>query len=169
MLDKMIEILIVEKRKISNMGLFDKFKKNEKFISKQDYEYDKEYGFVSNIFNQKISVGVTDNISEEYIKKCINFIQNLDEEQMNLLVTKSIKYYNEFKNMVSYKYELNMPETINDKEILNYIYPRVMWIGDDNKEPLNEIEFIMECSCEWNPDGLEIIVANNRIIHVGRL
>ena len=88
---------------------------------------------------------------------------------MNLLVTKSIKYYNEFKNMVSYKYELNMPETINDKEILNYIYPRVMWIGDDNKEPLNEIEFIMECSCEWNPDGLEIIVANNRIIHVGRL
>lgn len=27
MLDKMIEILIVEKRKISNMGLFDKFKK----------------------------------------------------------------------------------------------------------------------------------------------
>ena len=41
-----------------------------------------------------------------------------------------------------------MSETINYKEILNNIYPRVMWIGDNIKEPSNEIEFIIECSCE---------------------
>ena len=135
--------------------------------SKQEYKYDKEYGFISNIFNQKISVSVT-NVSDEYIKKCINFIQNLDEEQMKFLVTKSINYYNEFKNITNYEYELNMPETIIDKEILNYIYPSVMWIGNDNKENTNEIEFLIEGSCEWNPDGIEIVVANNKIIHVGQ-
>ena len=135
--------------------------------SKQEYKYDKEYGFISNIFNQKISVSVT-NVSDEYIKKCINFIQNLDEEQMKFLVTKSINYYNEFKNITNYEYELNMPETIIDKEILNYIYPSVMWIGNDNNENTNEIEFLIEGSCEWNPDGIEIVVANNKIIHVGQ-
>lgn len=135
--------------------------------SKQEYKYDKEYGFISNIFNQKISVSAT-NVSDEYIKKCINFIQNLDEEQMNFLVTKSINYYNEFKNMTNYEYELKMPETINDKKILNYIYPSVMWIGNDNKDAINEIEFLIEGSCEWNPDGIEIVVANNKIIHIGQ-
>lgn len=87
---------------------------------------------------------------------------------MKFLVTKSINYYNEFKNITNYEYELNMPETIIDKEILNYIYPSVMWIGNDNKENTNEIEFLIEGSCEWNPDGIEIVVANNKIIHVGQ-
>ena len=134
---------------------------------KQEYRFDKEYGFISNIFNTKISVGAT-NVSDEYINKCINFIQNLDEEQMNFLVTKSINYYNEFKDITNYEYELNMPKTISSKEILKYIYPTIMWIGNDNKEATNEIEFLIEGSCEWNPDDLEIVVANNKIIHVGQ-
>lgn len=70
----------------------------EKSSSKQEYKYDKEYCFVSNIFNQRISINATNVSEDEYIKQYINFIQNLHEEQINFLVIKSINYYNEFKN-----------------------------------------------------------------------
>lgn len=42
---------------------------------KEDYKYDKEYGFVSSLFNRKISVSAV-NVSKEYVERCIDFFSN---------------------------------------------------------------------------------------------
>ena len=145
----------------NKMGLFDFLKKENK---KPEYRFDKEYGFVSSLFNSAVSVSAT-NVSEEYIKNCIDFIQNPDDAQIDLLVKESIRYYQEFIEISGS--DTSMPEDIEGREILKYITPKVMYIGNDDEEP-EKMEFIVECDCKWEPEhGLEIIVYDKKIIHVG--
>ncbi len=144
------------------MGFFDFMKKENK---KPEYKFDKEYGFVSNLFNRGISVSAND-VSDNYVKDCIDFFQNMDDEQKDFLIKESIKYYLEFKEISGHTCR-NIPEDIDGEEILNYIYPKVMYIGNEDEEP-EKMEFIVECDCEWEPEhGLEIVVYDRKVIHVG--
>ena len=79
---------------------------------------------------------------------------------------------------------IDIPESITGKEILEYIYPCTMYIGSDMDMPVSgdadmyiggeekgdpeKVEFIVECDCDWEEEhGLEIIVIDNKIVHVG--
>ena len=129
------------------------------------YKYNKDYGFVSKVFNRPVSVSAS-NVSEAYVKKCIGFFQSFSEEQINRLADEATAYYREIKEC-SGDSASNMPETLIGRKILDWVYPKVMWIGNDEgrEEP---IEFIVECDCEWEPEhGMEIVVYDEDIIHVG--
>lgn len=128
-------------------------------------------GFISNIFNEEIKIinvvqVVEDQAvaasSDEYIEKCIDFFQNLDEKQMNNLINLSINYYNKFNDNKDFEISKNT-------KILKYIHPKIMRVGDGSHLD-NEIKFIVECSCDWNKhDGLKIVVEDNKIIYVGEI
>ena len=151
---------------------------------KKDYEYDKEYGFVATLFHRKISVSAI-NVSKEYVERCIEFFQTLNEAEIRALTEGAIQYCNEMRELYSFEEaNIDIPESITGKEILEYIYPCTMYIGTDMDTPIGgdadmykggeekgdpeKIEFIVECDCEWEEEhGLEIVVIDNRIVHIG--
>ncbi|MBO4484121.1 MAG: hypothetical protein J5738_01870 [Lachnospiraceae bacterium] len=132
---------------------------------KAEYSHDKDFGFVSKVFNRPVSVSAL-NVSEGYVKKCIDFFQNMSEAQFDRLTDDVKAYYQEIKEC-SGDAGGRMPEAINGREILDWVYPKVMWIGNDEGRE-GPVEFIVECDCEWEPEhGLEIVVSDREIIHVG--
>lgn len=121
--------------------------------------------FVSTVFHREISVRA-ENASEKYVRRCIDFFQNMKENEIDFLAEESQRYYREMVEMSGDTAE-RMPEEINGREILNWIYPKVMWI-DSDREVDGPMAFIVECDCEWEPEhGLEIVAFDERIIHVG--
>lgn len=152
-------ILIVLAIVVGNIVYNLKGKKGNKQKSKTKYD------FVSNIFKRKISVSA-DNVSEAYVQKCIDFFQNMDEKKVSSLVKQANDYYREIST-ISDLSNVKMPKDVEGKDILNWIYPKVMWIGNDEGQP-KKMEFILECECEWEPEhGLEIDVYDRKIIYVG--
>mgnify|MGYP003301522528 CR=1 FL=1 len=124
-----------------------------------------KYDFASNLFRRKIAVSA-DNVSEAYTKKCIDFFQNMDEETVSSLAKQANEYYREY-SIIGNVSNVKMPNDVEGKDILKWIYPKVMWIGNDEGQP-KKMEFIVECECEWEPEhGLEIVVYDRRIIHIG--
>ena len=121
--------------------------------------------FVSTVFKREVSVSA-EGVSEKYVKRCIDFFQMMPEKEIDYLAEEACLYYHEMIEM-SGNMVARMPEEINGREILNWIYPKVMWI-DGDRETENPVEFIVECDCEWEPEhGLEIVAFDERIIHVG--
>ena len=121
--------------------------------------------FVSTVFHREISVRA-ENASEKYVRSCIDFFQNMTENEIDFLAEEALRYYREILEM-SGDTAGRMPEEINGREILNWIYPKVMWI-DRDREADGPMAFIVECDCEWEPEhGLEIVAFDERIIHVG--
>lgn len=96
------------------------------------------------------------------IQKCKDFFCKMNENEINNLVNLALNDYKEFKEIAEPVSDLPM-----DNRILKYINPQIMWISGD-KNDNDEIEFLLECECEWNGEEIEIIVANNKIIHVGQ-
>ena len=132
---------------------------------KKEYRLDKDYGFVSKIFNRPVSVSAQ-NVSGDYVEKCIGFFQNMSEAQIDRLADDAIAYYREIKECSGDTIS-NMPETLTGREILDWVYPKVMWIGNDEGRE-GPMEFIVECDCEWEPEhGMEIVAFSGEIIHVG--
>ena len=132
---------------------------------KTEYKHDRDYGFVSKVFNRPVSVSAS-NVSGDYVKKCIEFFQNMSEAQIDRLVEDTMTYYREIKEC-SGDTGSKMPETLSGREILDWVYPKVMWIGNDEGRE-GPVEFIVECDCEWEPEhGMEIVAFSEEIIHVG--
>ena len=132
---------------------------------KTEYKHDRDYGFVSKVFNRPVSVSAL-NVSGDYVKKCIEFFQNMSEAQIDRLAEDTMTYYREIKEC-SGDTGSKMPETLSGREILDWVYPKVMWIGNDEGRE-GPVEFIVECDCEWEPEhGMEIVAFSEEIIHVG--
>ena len=132
---------------------------------KTEYKHDKDYGFVSRIFDRPVSVSAL-NVSGDYVKKCIDFFQSMSDEQIDRLADNAMAYYLEIREC-SGDTVSKMPETLNGREILDWVYPKVMWIGNDEGRE-GPVEFIVECDCEWEPEhGMEIVAFSEEIIHVG--
>ncbi len=140
---------------------------------KPEYEYDREYGFISNVFKRPVSVSAA-NVSADYVKKCIGFFQNLSNALLDALAGGAMQYYRDITE-ASGEPGPGMPDTLGGREILDWIYPKVMWIGNgeategpEGVEGAEPVAFIVECDCAWEQEhGLEIIAYDGEIIHVG--
>jgi len=132
---------------------------------KPDASGDSIKKFISTVFNREISVSAGD-ASEKYVRRCIDFFQNMKENEIDFLAGEALQYYRDIVEMSGDKVE-RMPEEISGREILDWIYPKVMWT-DGDREADGPMAFIIECDCEWEPEhGLEIVAFDERIIHVG--
>ena len=132
---------------------------------KTGYRHDKNYGFISKVFDRPVSVSAA-GVPGAYVEKCIGFFQNMSEAQIDRLADDAMSYYQEIREY-SGDEVADMPETLSGREILDWVYPKVMWIEhDDGAE--GKIQFIVECDCAWETEhGMEIIVFDKEIIHVG--
>lgn len=118
----------------------------------------------SKLFNRLIPVET--NAPLTYVNKCMFFLLNLGDARIDRMCEMSIQYYNDFKEAAG-EFESNMPAEVKGREILDWIYPKKIYI-DDNCRDEDDVELIVECDCAWEPEhGLEIIVACNEIVHVG--
>ena len=132
---------------------------------KPDSTGDSVKKFASTVFNREISVNAGD-ASEKYVRRCIDFFQNMKDNEIDCLAEEAQQYYRDILEM-SGDTVASMSDEISGREILDWIYPKVMWI-DSDAESDGPIAFIVECDCEWEPEhGLEIVAFDEKIIHVG--
>lgn len=79
----------------------------------------------------------------------------MKENEIDFLAGEALQYYRDIVEMSGDTVE-RMPEEISGREILDWIYPKVMWT-DGDRETDGPMAFIIECDCEWEPEhGLEI-------------
>lgn len=113
------------------------------------------------LFNQQIGVMADEEVNEEYISKCADYLNNLPEELIDHLCDASIEYCKEFCEDVGE----GIPEINSKRDILKYIQPRSLII----EAPIGEqIVFHMELDCDWEIEhGLEWTINNGRVLYVG--
>lgn len=141
-----------------------RMKKNGKLIAlitgaSKKMMTDKERKFRSKLFQSDIKI-YADGVSEEYIQKCIKFFDSITGQQIAERSREDFERLSEVSDLSK------LEDAAKGDGILDLITLKVMHIdSDDGKDP-SEIRFIVEGSAPWC-DGYEIIVYDNRILHIG--
>ncbi|MGX8773588.1 MAG: DUF6985 domain-containing protein [Bacillota bacterium] len=131
---------------------------------REGYKYDKEYGFKSSLFfKRKVSVSAS-NVSKEYVYRCIECFQNLNEDE----VGKLIGWAWDDVAMCREQYDFDQAGVAMDNEasgsdILAYIYPEVMFIPDEEiyegQEDPEKILFTVICDAEWELPEYQVYIS----------
>jgi len=116
------------------------------------------------LLNKEIAVMIDkDNPDFDFAEKCMKALNNLSEEVIDKLCACSIKYSEDFCEMVGEE----EPEVKTNRDILKYIQPGALIINADEREDY-DIVLHLELNCEWEEEhGLEWLIADNEVLYVG--
>lgn len=116
------------------------------------------------LFNTEIKVFTGNNISKEYINKCIEHLNNLSEEVLSKLCQGTINFCNDYRDVITEE-NVDIPESIKDKEILKYIHPNSIVIEEEKE---NSIGYVVEFNCDWETEhGMAWSIRDNNAVYVG--
>ena len=130
---------------------------------KEDYKYDREYGFVSDLFKRKVSVNAV-NVSAEYVQRCIQCFQSLDKDEIDKLVSWAWDDVAMCRELYDFDQAgVRMDEDAFGADILDYIYPEVMYIPEEEMSERQEdpegIIFTLTCDAEWELAEYEVNIS----------
>ena len=97
-----------------------------------------------------------------YIEKCADYLNSLSDEVIDRLCEASIRYCNDFCDMVGEepkKFE-------NIRDVLKLIQPNGLSIPKPKDENTPVID--LELNCDWEEEhGMQWIIRNNQVLYVG--
>ncbi|MCT4597227.1 MAG: hypothetical protein N4A50_05040 [Vallitalea sp.] len=125
-----------------------------------------EYGMEGttrfDMFDREIQVMMDDAVNIVYAEKCVEHLNSLSYDTVELLCEAALKYCFEFSDDVG----IGIPELNEKRDILKYIYPKILII--DEPEDELKIGYHMECDCEWEIEhGLEFTILNDKVLYLG--
>lgn len=133
-----------------------------KDIKKGEFAYEGKAFFP--LFNQEIEVYIDFDVPMDYADTCVEHLENLKDCTIDGLCKGAVNYCEEFRDLLE-EIDVAVPEGIQDRDILQYIYPQIMIIRVPQG---NEPAFHFECNCEWEPEhGLEWTVRGDETLYVG--
>lgn len=128
----------------------------------------------SGIFDREMSVSIYDGTPVEYAEKCVQAMNSLSEETLDIICRAAKKYClwmaaleaetggsldDEYYNMTVPIYE-DTPA----REILKNVFLDLVV----DKPEDNSIGYCLGGSCGWEPEhGIEIVIKDNRVLYVG--
>ena len=130
-----------------------------KNIKATDEEIEGEVFF--SLFDKYIDFFTEGTVGLDYVKKCAEYLNSVNEKVIEDLCLASISYHNEIL-------KLNGENSIkfdNPQDILKSIYPACLVVPypENGNEPIVHLEL----NCEWEKEhGLEWIVRNNKVLYV---
>ncbi len=137
-----------------------------------DIEEDEYAGFEGGAdldnFDCEVSVTFPSEEKRAYAEKCVEYMQNLDEDTMKRLAKYSYRYYSEFCSMLEEAdiEELEMPQDVSEQDILDYVYLNTIIVEEECRE--DRVEFHVECNCDWEIEhGLEFTISDGKILYLG--
>ncbi len=97
-----------------------------------------------------------------YIEKCANHLNSLSDEVIDRLCEASIRYCNDFCDMVGEK----PPEFKNVRDVLKLVQPNGLSIPKPKDENMPVID--LELNCDWEEEhGMQWIIRNDEVLYVG--
>lgn len=126
------------------------------------------------LFHTDVEIVLENGVLEEYAEDCVEYLNNLSDDIINLLCKRLICYYEfvleSWKKMGFYddivkSVKSKIPEKVMGREILQYLKPHTMIIEQALEET---IAFSLECDSDLNPEeSIKIIINNNNVLYVG--
>lgn len=132
------------------------------------FTFNKKYNeYSGNFFIEKFGlnceVSFEKSVSENYAKQCVDYLKYLPDEIFSKICDLLISDCNYWKHEDS---ELNLPEKIVDREIINYISDLSMQVY--NHPHQNIVGFCLCGNCRWNEEhGFIIVINNDKVVHYG--
>lgn len=118
--------------------------------------------FYFSLFNKYIQFCVERKAGIEYVRSCVEYLNSLDGNVINALCLASIRYRDEFSDMIG-------EETVafsNPRDVLSQIIPKILIVP--NPENSDEPVAHLELDCEWEEEhGMEWIIRGSSILYVG--
>ena len=114
------------------------------------------------LFHQYIKRYSWEGAGMGYIEKCAAYLNSLSDEVIDRLCEASIRYCNDFCDMVGgepKKFE-------NIRDVLKLIQPNGLSIPKPKDENTPVID--LELNCDWEEEhGMQWIIRNDRVLYVG--
>ncbi|KQT42496.1 MULTISPECIES: hypothetical protein [unclassified Methylophilus] len=114
------------------------------------------------LFDRYVPFAVEDASGINYVEKCVEYFNALDSEIIDDLCLASIRYCNDFLEMVG-----EDPKQFNSpRDVLPLVIPSTLIIP--NEEIPGQPVAHFELNCDWEPEhGMEWIVRDNKVLYVG--
>lgn len=114
------------------------------------------------LFDRYVQFAVEDASGIEYVEKCVLYVNSLDASIIDLLCQASIRYCNDFLEMVG-----EDPKQFgSSQEVLKLVSPSTLIVP--NEKIPGEPVIHMELNCEWEIEhGMEWIIRDKRVLYVG--
>ena len=129
--------------------------------------------FYSDILGYDVKVMYKKNISQEYVEKNIQYLNNLKGEFLEIMCTAVKRYYESYKIMYPDLCE-DLPEDILDdfekdpESILQYIDIGVCHFDECDKKDEDVPVINIGGDCAWSGDeGITIAAKDNHLVYVG--
>lgn len=129
--------------------------------------------FYSDVLGYDVKVMYKKNISQEYVEKNIQYLNNLKGEFLESICAAVKRYYENYRIMYPDLCE-DLPEDILDdfekdpKSILKYIDIGVYHFDNYNKKDEDVPVINLGGDCAWSGDeGITIAAKDNQLIYVG--
>lgn len=128
----------------------------------KDGKYGLEGEVFFGLFNEYIDFAAEEYVGLDYVTRCAQYLNVLNETVIEDLCAASIRYCNEFLSEVGEEVK-SFP---HQRDVLSLIYPSVLIVP----EPENGDEPVvhLELNCEWEEEhGMEWIVRGDKVLYVG--
>lgn len=96
-----------------------------KDIKKGQFTYEGKAYFP--LFDKEIQVFIDFDVPMDYADKCVEHLENLKDCTIDGLCKGAVNYCEEFRDLLG-EIDVTIPEGIQGRDILQYIYPRIMII-----------------------------------------
>lgn len=128
-------------------------------------KYGNEGKIYFTLFDKQIDVLVDFDVDIDYAEKCVDHLNHLNNQVISDLCNGSIAYCEDYRDTFE-ECEISIPVNLSEKQILQYIYPRVLII---DKPTEDKIGYHIECDCAWEEEhGLEWTIKEDKVLYVGQ-
>lgn len=134
---------------------------------------DEYVGFVGDVtldnWGGEMEVHFPSETKREYAEKCVEYMQNMDNNTMHRLAKylyRYFRYFSKFFDDDDFEEFLQMPRNVSEEDILKYVQPGTIMIEEGCRE--DRIEFHVGGSCNWEIEhGFEFTISDGKILYVG--
>ncbi|WP_040948963.1 DUF6985 domain-containing protein [Gorillibacterium massiliense] len=119
------------------------------------------------LYETYIGLEVDDDIPNEYINLCVEYLNNLSEEIILSICTYSLDYCKDvMKNYCDVEFIDGLHKIISLRDILNYMKPVSLQIDQPDYWYIPAINLYFKCA--WDQDNdMQVLINNDRVVYVG--
>ncbi len=119
------------------------------------------------LFNTKVDVFIDmEELDIDYVNKCVENLNSLIDELIDKLCEYTIRYCEDCRCFFEDE-EIDIPENIKGRDILNYVSP--VTIGIEEPDDKNSIGYVLEFNVLWEEEhGMEWVIRDNQILYVSQ-
>ena len=119
------------------------------------------------LFERDIELVFDEDVSIEYVTKCVQKLNSLSEEAISAICNYSLDFcVDTMKNLPDVEYAKGLSDIKSNSDILQFIQPISLTVDAPDDENISAIN--LYCKCEWDEDNdMQILLQNDTVLYVG--